>query len=88
MSSHSLEIPDHLNCVSVSSETPVELVKRLTNEGFKHLYIDGGITIQKFIASNLINEIIITLVPVLLGSGRSLFGPLAHDIELNQIATH
>lgn len=49
---------------------------------------DGGITIQSFIAGNLINELTITLVPVLLGSGRSLFGTLAHDIELNQLATH
>lgn len=87
MSNQLLEIPDHLkNVVSVSSETPLELVKRLTNEGLKHLYIDGGITIQKFIVSNLINELTITFVPVLLGSGRSLFGALARDIELEQIA--
>ncbi len=89
MSSQPIKIPNHIkNCVSTSSETPEELVKRLTEEGFKHLYIDGGITIQSFIASNLINELTITLVPVLLGSGRSLFGTLAHDIGLNQLATH
>lgn len=89
MSSQPIKIPDHIKkCVSTSSETPAELVKRLTNEGFKHLYIDGGITIQNFIAGNLINELTITLVPVLLGSGRSLFGTLTHDIELNQLATH
>ena len=89
MSSQPIIIPDHIEkCLSTSSETPAELVKRLTNEGFKHLYIDGGITIQNFIAGNLINELTITLVPVLLGSGRSLFGALTHDIELNQLATH
>lgn len=88
MSSQSLKIPDHLkNKVSISSETPIELVKRLSNEGFKHLYIDGGITIQNFIVDNLINELTITLAPVLLGTGRSLFGPLAHDIELKLIET-
>lgn len=53
MSSQPIEIPDHLkNNVSTSSETPADLVKRLTKQGFKHLYIDGGITIQNFIADN------------------------------------
>lgn len=86
MSSQSITIPQHLKTfVSTSSETPIELIKRLTNEGFKHLYIDGGITIQKFIDDHLINELTITFIPILLGSGRSLFGPLAHDIELNHI---
>lgn len=88
MSSQFIKIPDHLKkSVSTSSETPIELVKRLTKNGFKHLYIDGGITIQKFIADHLINELTITLIPILLGSGRPLFGPLAHDIELNHIET-
>jgi dihydrofolate reductase len=88
MSSQAIKIPDHLKkSVLISSESPIELVKRLTNKGFKHLYIDGGMTIQKFIVDNLINELTITLIPVLLGSGRSLFGPLAHDIELDHIET-
>lgn len=56
MSSKPIEIPAHLKYVSASSETPIELVKRLTDEGFKHLYIDGGITVQNFIAANLIHE--------------------------------
>lgn len=88
MSSQAIHIPDHLKkSVSTSSETPIELVKRLTQNGFKHLYIDGGITIQRFIIDHLINELTITLIPVLLGAGRSLFGPLAYDIELDHIET-
>ena len=89
MSNRSIEIPLKLkNHVYVSSETPDNLVKRLSSEGFKHLYIDGGITIQNFLACHLINELTITIVPVLLGSGRALFGNLPHDIELKHIATH
>ncbi len=84
MSSHPIKIPEHLKTyVSTSVETPVELVRRLTKQGFKHLYIDGGITIQKFLAADLINELTLTLIPVLLGSGRPLFGSLVHDIELD-----
>ncbi|HFD2434811.1 TPA: dihydrofolate reductase family protein, partial [Legionella pneumophila] len=87
MSSKPIEIPTHLKYVSASSEAPIELVKRLTDEGFKHLYIDGGITVQNFIAANLIHELTITIAPVLLGSGRSLFGHLTQDIELEHLET-
>ena len=88
MSSETVLIPERLQtCVSVSSETPIDLVQRLSKQGAKHLYIDGGVTIQGFLISNLINEITITLVPVLLGSGRSLFGSLNNDIELHHVKT-
>ncbi|MCE3044648.1 dihydrofolate reductase family protein [Legionella sp. 16cNR16C] len=87
MSSNPIEIPAQLKHVSTSSETPTELVRRLTDEGFKHLYIDGGITVQNFIAAHLIHELTITIAPVLLGSGRSLFGPLMQDLELEHSET-
>lgn len=53
----------------------------------KHLYIDGGITIQQFLAAELINELTITLIPLLIGSGRSLFGELENDVELQLLDT-
>lgn len=88
MSSQAIVIPENLrHCVSISSETPIELVDRLSKEEAKHLYIDGGVTIQRFLASNLIDELTITLIPVLLGSGRSLFGKLKSDIELHHVET-
>ena len=87
MSSQSVTIPKHLiTCISTSKETPIALVHRLSKQGAKHLYIDGGVTIQGFLTNNLINELTITLVPVLLGSGRSLFGKLNSDVDLNQVA--
>ena len=47
MSSETVLIPERLQtCVSVSSETPIDLVQRLSKQGAKHLYIDGGVTIQ------------------------------------------
>jgi dihydrofolate reductase/ubiquinone/menaquinone biosynthesis C-methylase UbiE len=88
LSSQDIEIPGHLkDKISISSENSRELVDRLSQKGFKHLYIDGGITIQNFLAHHLINELTITLAPVLLGAGRSLFGPLTQDIELKHIET-
>jgi dihydrofolate reductase len=73
--------------VTHSSETPTELTGRLISEGMQHLYVDGGVTIQRFLAEGLINELTITIIPILLGSGIRLFGPLPKDIQLTHIAT-
>ena len=62
--------------------TPGDLVARLGREGFRHLYVDGGQTIQGFLRAGLLDDITVTVVPVLLGAGRPLFGPLDHDVEL------
>ncbi len=69
------------------SGTPHEIVERLTERGLKHLYIDGGVTIQRFLEAGLIQRMTITRIPVLLGSGIPLFGDLSHDIRLEHIAT-
>ena len=83
LSSRTVEVPAALRkTVSSSSETPGELVERLSAQGASHLYVDGGITIQRFLDSDLIDEIIITRIPVLLGEGIPLFGRLAKDISL------
>jgi len=67
--------------------TPRELVARLEARGLKHLYVDGGVTIQRFLAAGLIQRLIVTRIPVLLGSGVPLFGPLPHDVRLRHVAT-
>jgi dihydrofolate reductase len=66
---------------------PAEIVRQLTVRGIRHAYVDGGITIQRFIQAGLIQTLIITRVPVLIGSGIPLFGVLAADIRLKHIAT-
>lgn len=73
--------------VEQMSGEPVEIVARLKARGFKHAYIDGGITIQRFLASGLIDQLIITSVPVLIGAGIPLFGPVPSDINLRHVAT-
>ncbi len=53
MSSQAIIVPEYLRtCVSISAETPIDLVQRLSKQGAKHLYIDGGITIQGFLSNN------------------------------------
>jgi dihydrofolate reductase len=67
--------------------TPSEIVSRLAASGAHHLYIDGGITIQRFLRAGLIQRLIITRVPVLIGDGIPLFGTLPRDIRLRHVGT-
>ncbi|MCO7223038.1 dihydrofolate reductase family protein [Pleionea sp. CnH1-48] len=53
-----------------------EIVQQLDQRGFKRLYIDGGVTIQNFLKEDLIDEMVITTVPIILGGGIPLFGAL------------
>jgi dihydrofolate reductase len=69
------------------SGDPLEIVSQVEARGISHAYVDGGITIQKFLRSGLIQRLIITRVPVLIGEGIPLFGPLPDDIQLEHVAT-
>ena len=73
--------------VEQMSGAPEEIVAKLAATGAHHLYIDGGITIQDFLRAGAIQRLIVTRVPVLIGEGIPLFGPLPHDIRLEHVAT-
>ena len=66
---------------------PAEIVSRLAASGATHVYVDGGITIRGFLRAGLIQRLIITRVPVLIGEGIPLFGALPEDIPLRHIET-
>lgn len=88
LSSGPLEIPTHLaERVTWMSGTPQEIVQALAARGAQHLYIDGGKTIQRFLADGRIDELVITRIPVLIGDGLPLFGPLPHDVPLRHETT-
>lgn len=73
--------------VEQMSGEPKEIVKQLKVRGFAQAYIDGGITIQRFLAAGCIDRLVITRVPILIGEGIPLFGPVPHDIRLRHVAT-
>ena len=78
LSSRRVDIPEAIaGTVQSMSATPREVARRLAEQGFGHLYVDGGRTIQGFLNEGLIQRLIITRIPVLLGSGIPLFGPPA-----------
>jgi dihydrofolate reductase len=73
--------------IEQSSGNPSDIKEQLKARGFQHVYVDGGITIQRFIAAGCIGRLVITRVPVLIGSGIALFGPVSRDITLRHIET-
>jgi dihydrofolate reductase len=73
--------------VHVSADTPEALMESLSRRGWKRVYVDGGQVIQSFLTAGLIEDLIITRIPVLLGSGRPLFRPLPNDIWLDHVET-
>ncbi|MGV3468017.1 dihydrofolate reductase family protein [Limnobacter sp.] len=88
MSRKGLELPPTVPpTVSVSSEHPNVLIDRLSRQGVKKVYLDGGQTIQSFLAEGLVSSITVTTIPVLLGGGKPLFGKLPTDIKLQHKST-
>jgi dihydrofolate reductase len=66
---------------------PAEIVAKLAARGVRHVYIDGGVTIQGFLRAGLVQRLVITRVPVLVGEGIPLFGSLPRDVRLHHVAT-
>ena len=75
------------SAVEHMSGEPSEIAAQLEARGIGHVYVDGGITIQRFLRAGLIQRLIITRVPVLIGDGIPLFGTLPGDIRLRHIMT-
>lgn len=86
LSSRPVALPAGRNVVHMSGE-PSEIVAKLEAMGAKHLYVDGGDTVQRFLRAGQIDRLIVTRVPVLIGEGISIFGALPHDVRLRHVAT-
>ncbi len=64
------------------------IIKNLNDQGYKNIYIDGGQLIQNALKEDLIDELIITTVPIILGDGIPLFGRLGKSIKLEYKRSH
>lgn len=81
-------VPEHLKAhVETTSLPPRLLAAHLEATGSRSVYVDGGKTIQSFLRAGLIDEITLTTVPVLIGSGLPLFGPLDADVRLELLSS-
>jgi dihydrofolate reductase len=87
LSSRALDLTRAPTSVEQMQASPREIVAKLDARGIGHAYIDGGVTIQAFLREGMIQRLIITRVPVLIGQGIPLFGSLAKDIQLEHVQT-
>jgi dihydrofolate reductase len=70
-----------------SNRTPKDTMNELARQNVRRAYVDGGQLVQSFLRDGLIADLVITSVPVLIGSGRSLFGALPQDIDLKLVSS-
>lgn len=80
----------HRPGVTFWSPTPTEAVDAWQQAGITHVYLDGGVTVSSFLAQGLVDDLVLTVVPMLLGSGRPLFHrhPQSTDLDLVDVDRH
>lgn len=82
------EIPSkYSNKVFLVKGFLTEILEQIHKKGYHRLYIDGGATIQGFLKEDLIDELIITTIPILLGGGAPLFSNLPKHLEFELVGS-
>jgi dihydrofolate reductase len=82
------DVPEELQSkVELTDLEPKALMEALSARGWSRVYVDGGKVVQSFLRLGLIEELILTTVPVLIGGGISLFGELERDVQLEVVSS-
>ena len=71
--------------VEITRLGPKELMDSLSKQGWTRAYVDGGRIVQSFIKAGLVDDMTVTLVPILIGNGKRMFGELDSDIDLKLV---
>jgi dihydrofolate reductase len=89
LTSKNIEIPEKLKKTVTTSNisSPEQLIKELSDQPINHIYVDGGIAIQDFLLAGLVDEITVTIVPILIGKGKSFSGLMSKDLYLQHLKT-
>lgn len=78
------DIPSELrDKVTICEQSPQEIMSFLAEQGWNRAYIDGGEIIQSFMREGLIDDMTVTIIPILIGAGKRMFGALDTDIDLH-----
>jgi dihydrofolate reductase len=81
------DLPSHLrDRVSIAGSVS-EALTESERRGWRRAYVDGGATIRAFLRAGIIKDMVISRIPVLLGEGLPLFGPVDADIPLKHLET-
>jgi len=82
------QLPDSLpNTIRLMQGPIFDVIAQLRAEGYQQAYLDGGQLIQQALCEQLVDEMIITRIPVLIGDGIALFGSLPGDVKLQHLHT-
>ena len=82
------DIPSHLvSKVRITSLDPPDLMASLGSEGWSRVYVDGGKVVQSFIRVGMIEDMCVTAIPILIGTGLRLFGDIEEDIDLELLGS-
>lgn len=73
--------------VEILSGSLQDVIRHLNGRGYDHLYIDGGQTVSSFLEADLIDELILTTIPIILGKGIPLFNPIDKMLRFSLIQT-
>lgn len=89
LTTKNLQIPEKLERFTTTSSTfvPEKLISELSDQHVDHIYIDGGLVIQEFLSAGLVDEIIVTIVPIIIGRGKSFSKLVSKDLHLNHLKT-
>ena len=89
LTSKNMQIPERLKKTVTISNTssPEQLIRELSDQSINHIYADGGIVIQDFLSAGLVDEITVTIVPILIGKGKSFSRLLPKDLFLQHLKT-
>jgi dihydrofolate reductase len=89
LTSKDVEIPAKLKKTVTTSNTlsSAQFIKELSVQSINHIYVDGGTVIQDFLSAGLVDEITVTIVPILIGKGKSFSGLLPRDLYLQLLKT-
>ena len=89
LTSKDIEIPEKLKKTVTTSNTSssAQLIKELSYQTVNHIYVDGGTVIKDFLSEGLVDEITVTIAPILIGIGKSYSGLLPKDLYLQHLET-
>ncbi|MCB9496397.1 MAG: dihydrofolate reductase [Fibrobacteria bacterium] len=73
--------------VELTRKSPVDVLTDLGREGFDSVYADGGLLVRSLLVAGRLDDLVLTRIPILLGDGIPLFGPLDQDIPLAHVET-
>ncbi|UAB86028.1 dihydrofolate reductase [Zunongwangia sp. SCSIO 43204] len=80
------EIPEsHKGKAFLANGTLTQILEQIHAKGHFNLYIDGGTTISNFLKEDLIDEMVLTRIPILLGGGHSLFSELSEQLKFKLV---